>query len=76
MQQMLAGGERITARSGAEPTSSSGSGEAPKKRRGRPPKAAAGGPPPLKELPPGFMEQRRAANPRDHPEDGGDVEYA
>ena len=74
MQQMLAGGERITASSGAEP--GSGEGEAPKKRRGRPPKAEAGGPPPLKELPPGFMEQRRAANPRDHPEEGGDVEYA
>ena len=68
MQQLLDGAEKI------EPSGSS-SGAAPKKRRGRPPKAAASGAADLKELPPGFLDQRRAANPRDHPEEGGNVEY-
>ncbi|KAI7836750.1 hypothetical protein COHA_009388 [Chlorella ohadii] len=69
LRQLLDGAEKI------EP-SGGGSGAAPKKRRGRPPKAAsaaAGGE--LQELPPGFLDQRRSANPRDHPEQGGNVEY-
>lgn len=67
VQQLLGGAEKIVA--------SGDSGAAPKKRRGRPPKAAASSAADLQELPPGFLDQRRASNPRDHPEQGGNVEY-
>ncbi|KAL4450117.1 hypothetical protein ABPG77_010786 [Micractinium sp. CCAP 211/92] len=55
------------------------------RRRGRPQQGAgappplqeqgAGAPPPLQELPPDVLAQRQAANPRDHPEQGGNIEY-
>lgn len=61
------------ARRGAAP-SSSGSSRGTGRPRGRPPKSAAG-PPPLQELPADFIAQRQAANPRDSPEQGGNVEY-
>lgn len=48
--------------------------EAAPRRRGRP-RQSAGAPPPLQELPPDVIAQRQAANPRDHPEQGGNIEY-
>lgn len=63
---------RMLMRGGGTEAAGTGGGVAVPKRRGRPPKAT---PPPLQELPPDFIAQRQAANPRDNPEGGGNVEY-
>lgn len=71
-----AGGRLPMRGGGAAAAAGAAAGAAPA-RRGRPPKAAQaqGTPPPLQELPADFIARRQAANPRDNPEAGGNVEY-
>ena len=78
----LGASDTESAGSGAEDGSArargaSGERGAGRARAQRPPAGAArrAGPPPTARLPPGAMQRRQAANPRDAPEGGGNVEY-
>jgi hypothetical protein len=58
----------------ASPPSAAEAASAKPRARGRPRKVQPSGPPST-QLPADFIAQRQAANPRDAPELGGNVEY-
>ncbi|KAL4452436.1 hypothetical protein ABPG75_008098 [Micractinium tetrahymenae] len=66
------GGSQLLMRGGRGGEEAAGGGA--QRGRGQAPKGAAS-PPPLQQLPPDVIAQRQAANPRDHPEQGGNIEY-